>query len=65
MLDLSCQTKLITHVKYRNVYSNQAIIKSGNKKTLVRGLQIPKLKCKVIFSGHGLPFIANGMISLK
>lgn len=37
MLDLSCQTKLITNVKYRNVYSNQPIAKSGNKELLSEG----------------------------
>lgn len=46
MLDLSCQTKLITNVKYRNVYSNQPTTNSGKQRTLVRGLPIPKLNAR-------------------
>lgn len=46
MLDLNCQTKLITNVKYRNVYSNQHSAKSGKQRTLVRESQIPKLNAR-------------------
>lgn len=48
MLDLSCQTKLITYMKCRNVYSNRLLPNEANKELCLR-VTNSKVKGIVIF----------------